>query len=71
MPLIEFLFRGPLKNRFCVLAKIFFVNSRRQKCNLAGLNEHFDKAEAAEKIKAEAELDFLEVPFSQNHREIT
>ena len=44
---------APVKNIFCILAKIFFVNSRRQKRSVAGLREHFDNAEVAEKIKPE------------------
>ena len=61
---IVFPARAPLKNSFCILAKIFFVNSRRKKRSLAGLNEHFDNAEVAEKIKPETIMDFLEVPAS-------
>ena len=51
--------KGTFKKSLSYSGEDIFVYSRRQKRNLAGLNENFDKAEVAEKNKPETKLGFF------------
>ena len=46
-----------------MITQLFFLDTRRQKRSLAGLNEYFGNEVAEKKNKLANELGFLEVPY--------
>ena len=57
--------RAPLLIPFGIPTQVFFSDTRRQKRNLASLNEYFGNAVAGKKPKLGNKMELLEVPISK------
>ena len=55
--------RAPLLIPFGIPTQVFFSDTRRQKRNLASLNEYFGNAVAGKKPKLGNKMELLEVPL--------
>ena len=56
--------RAPLLIPFGIPTQVFFSDTRRQKRNLASLNEYFGNAIAEKKPKLGNKMELLEVPIN-------